>query len=52
MMQCLECGMREREEHMMAEKHVCNRITDPDYPAEALKGQTIRVGKRRFVKFV
>lgn len=47
--QCQECGMREREEWVMQEKHICNKITDLNYPA--FKG-IYKTGKRRFVKII
>jgi hypothetical protein len=50
--QCLDCDMKERGEHLLAGKHQCNRITDPLYPAEWLIGQTLKIGKRKFVKIV
>lgn len=47
---CEDCGMRERMEWIMQDKHICNTITDKGYIPE--KGQSLRIGKKRFIKFV
>lgn len=45
---CVDCGMPERMEWFIAQKHVCNTVTDPNY--EVIETTTFKIGKRRFVK--
>ena len=41
--------MIEREEWVQQDKHICGKITDPKY--RIMEDMTLRVGKRRWVKF-
>ena len=45
--QCVECGMNEREEWVRQDKHVCGLVTDSNYVVT--KDMLLRIGKKRFV---
>lgn len=47
---CLECGMIERDEWILEDKHICNKITD--YKYIIIESMLLKIGKKRFVKII
>jgi len=47
-LKCEHCGIIEREEWALADKHVCGTYTDPQTPI--FDGMKIKVGKKKLFK--
>lgn len=48
-LQCVDCGMKEREEWALAGNHQCNLVTDYNYLDQP---GLYKIGKRRWLKIV
>lgn len=46
-LECVDCGMREREEWALKGNHICHTITDQKFLIT--KDMLLKIGKRRWV---
>lgn len=47
MVRCEDCSMLEREAWALQDKHVCGKITDPNYVI--MEDMKLKIGKRRWM---